>query len=203
MDRSDPQNDPSFSEPIKDSLLRIGAAIAHAHSDTFQAMMLDLIQRNPDLDPTPKRDAILAALRPGDPTGPGQHILDAVRITLAAHELAGDELIAMSNDRSPLALIAGMAGMDPVETAAASYAFVALQSATDATVAAIILIPAVATIAAHATQSPQGATEVAVRANLALRMFAALCDDTGYVPKELIAAARTRITAKAADTRET
>lgn len=180
-------------EPLDQSLLRIGAAIAVAHSAAFQAMMLDIIQRHADNDPEPIRQAVLNALQPEDPMGAGRHILQAVRTTLSAHHGAGDDIAIMADNRSPLAIVAGMAGMDASMTAASTYAFQALQLAVDATIAAIANLPEVAAIAHHAVGPKVSALDLARHAVLPMRMLSALLDENGTVPIELALAARSRL----------
>lgn len=182
-------------EPVSDSLLRVGAAIAQAHSAEFQEMMLDILQRDGDPDPAPVRAAIVAAMRPDHPMGAGRHTIDAVRTILANHNGVASELGGHVEASSPLAILADMNGSKPYATVASSYALIALQDAVNAIVAAVTTIPEIATIGRIATGSDAGTRQAAARASLTLRMLATLLDEHGQVPMELAAATRARLAA--------
>lgn len=182
-------------EPVADSLLRVGLSIAQAHSPAFQAMMLDLLQRDGDPDPDPVRAAITAAMRPNHPMGAGRHTIDAVRTILANHQGVAEELGHLAANSSPLATLAGMSGRDPYATAASSYALSALQQTVGALAAAVTTLPEVAAIGRAATGSDAGTRQAAARAGITMRMLAVLMDEHGQVPMELAAAARARLPA--------
>lgn len=182
-------------EMVSDSLLRVAAAIAQAHSAEFQAMMLDILQRDGDPDPAPVRAAILAAMRPDHPMGAGRHTIDAVRTILANHPGVASRLASLVEQGSSLAMLTSTAGRDSLATAASSYALLALQETVDALAAAILTLPEITAIGRVATGGGTGTRQAAARASLTLRMLATLLDDNGQVPMELAAATRARLAA--------